>query len=77
MTTPKPKPLGDRIRDLREATTVEVVREGPMTQSTLAERAGISQAFLHQIEAGIKQPSLATLRALAEALGVPVGELVD
>ncbi len=44
------------------------------TQEQLAERAGTSARTVQRIEAG-KEPSLATLRLLAESLGIEVEDL--
>lgn len=46
------------------------------SQSELARRAGISQGHISQIEAGQKRPRPATLRRLADTLGVPLGSLL-
>ncbi len=43
----------------------------------LAARAGIGKSTLHAIESGDANPSIETLWALANALGVPFGELLD
>ena len=49
-----------------------------LTQRTLAYRAKLSQAFIAQLETGAESnPTLITLRRLAKALNVTVGELVD
>lgn len=40
-----------------------------LTQSQLAERVGITQAFLAEIEKGRKRPSLEVLEKLCDALG--------
>jgi XRE family transcriptional regulator of biofilm formation len=62
--------LATVIRELRE-------REG-MTQIDLAKKAKVSQGYLAALETGLKKnPSLPTLRKLARALGVPVGELLE
>jgi Predicted transcriptional regulators len=47
-----------------------------MTQKELAERLGISVAVLGAVERGMRQPSSALLRAIADVLQVPVEELV-
>lgn len=44
--------------------------------SDLARLAGISKGFVSQIERARTSPSLATLAAVARALGVPVAELL-
>lgn len=40
-----------------------------LTQTLLAERVGITQAFLAEIEKGRKRPSLEVLEKLCDALG--------
>jgi transcriptional regulator with XRE-family HTH domain len=58
------------IRDLRE--------QAQMTRMELAKKAKVTTAYVSMIEAGRRQsPSLAVLRRLARALGVPVGELLE
>jgi transcriptional regulator with XRE-family HTH domain len=48
-----------------------------MTQEKLAKRSKVSRGYLAAIEAGHrKNPSLAVLKRLAKALGVPVTELL-
>ena len=46
-----------------------------LTQDALANRAGISKAYLCQIETGKREGAIKTLRAIATALGVTVDEL--
>lgn len=46
-----------------------------LTQDTLAAQAGISKAYLCQIETGKRGGAIKTLRALATALGVTVDDL--
>ena len=49
-----------------------------MTQEQLAKKAGVTQGYIAQLESGLrKNPSLPSLRKLARALGVPVGELLE
>ncbi|HEY5988732.1 MAG TPA: helix-turn-helix transcriptional regulator [Streptosporangiaceae bacterium] len=49
-----------------------------MTQEELAKRARVTQAYVTHLERGIrKNPSLAVLKRLARALGVPVTELLE
>lgn len=43
----------------------------------LAERAGLSLGLVSQLERGLGNPSLQTLRSLAAALGMPVSQLVE
>jgi transcriptional regulator with XRE-family HTH domain len=46
------------------------------TQADLAKRAKVVQPYIAQLERGTRTPSLAVLRRLARALGVPVGVLL-
>lgn len=64
-----PQRLSTVIRRLRE--------QEDMTQGQLAKKAGVTQGYIAQLEGGLrKNPSLPTLKKLARALGVPVGELL-
>jgi DNA-binding XRE family transcriptional regulator len=47
-----------------------------LTQATLAERAGIAQGFLSEIEAGRKSGDVQTLRKIAELLNISLDDLV-
>ncbi len=47
-----------------------------LTQQQLAERAGLSLSLVRKIEYGVRQPSLATLQALATSLDVRFGDLL-
>ncbi len=42
----------------------------------LADKVGMSYVALYHLEAGHAGPRLSTLRALAKALGVTVGEII-
>jgi transcriptional regulator with XRE-family HTH domain len=47
------------------------------TQEQLCKRARVSRGYLADLEAGHrKNPSVAVLRRLAKALGVPAGKLL-
>ena len=59
--------LGSRLRDLRAARS--------WTQEELARRAGLSKSYLSRIEDGDRQPSLASLLSLSQALDVPLASL--
>lgn len=50
---------------------------GGLTQDMLATKAGISKAYLCQIETGKRQGAIKTLKALAQALGVTLDDLQD
>jgi len=60
--------LGAYLRERRSLARLSV-RE-------MARLADISNAYLSQIERGLHVPSLRVLRALADALGMPVEDLV-
>lgn len=47
-----------------------------LTQQDLADRAGIPQAYVSQIEAGKRKGSAAKLKALAKVLAVQIDDLV-
>lgn len=59
--------IGQQVKKYRQ--------EMALTNSELARNAGISQGMLSKIENGQISPSLATLRALAAALNVPLTAL--
>lgn len=46
-----------------------------LTQAALSERSGVNRVTVAEIETGRKQGSVATLRKLADALGVTVDDL--
>jgi DNA-binding XRE family transcriptional regulator len=46
-----------------------------LTQAALAKKAGISEPYLSQLEHGSRAPSLAVLKALAEALALDLDDL--
>ena len=58
-------------QDLRERRT-----ELELTQSELAERAGVSQPLIARIEGGDVDPRLSTLRRIVEALDEAEGDVV-
>nr|WP_244424802.1 helix-turn-helix transcriptional regulator [Methylobacterium nodulans] len=47
-----------------------------MTAKALAEKAGIAQPFLSQIETGRREGTIDTLRKLAQALNLTLDDLV-
>lgn len=59
-------------------TKLKSVREAKgMSQFKLSAESGVAQGYISSLEAGEKtNPSLSTLQRLAEALGVPVTELL-
>ncbi|WP_443208789.1 helix-turn-helix domain-containing protein [Rhodococcus rhodochrous] len=61
--------VGSVIRSVR--------RQEGLTARALASRAGVSQAFLSQVERGLNAPSLATLYRIADALGRSPSDFLD
>lgn len=61
--------FGERIRGER-------ARRG-MSRKLLAHHAGISERYLTQLESGKGNVSIVLLRHVAEALGLPLGRLVE
>lgn len=61
--------LGDKIRKIRKS-------EG-LTISALAERVGVSESYISQLERGLMDPSVSLLRKLANALEVSVAAFFD
>ncbi|ATW26749.1 helix-turn-helix domain-containing protein [Candidatus Formimonas warabiya] len=47
------------------------------SQGYLAELSGVSQAYISELEAGEKQPTLPIVEKLAKALGVHIAELLE
>lgn len=61
--------LGERVRNGR-------ARRG-MTRKMLAEGSGISERYLAELEAGRGNLSIALLRQVAQAMGLPLADLVQ
>ena len=61
-------PLGAFLRQQRALARLSVRQ--------MARQANVSNAYLSQIERGLHAPSLRVMRALADALEVPVEDLV-
>ena len=59
--------IGVRLRTLREAKQ--------LTQEDIAERTGLSQAWVSRVENGEAIPSIETVEMWARALQVPVHQL--
>jgi len=52
------------------------VREAAgVSQESLALKAGVHRTYVSGIERGIRNPSLLSMYALADALGAEIGEL--
>lgn len=61
------KELGAKIRELRTGAN--------LTIKELAESAGLSASLISQVERGVAEPSLTSLRRVADVLDVPVATL--
>jgi transcriptional regulator with XRE-family HTH domain len=64
MATPKdlPEDIGSFIRDLRQTARISLRQ--------LADKAGVSNPYLSQIERGLRKPSAEVLQQIASALRV-------
>ena len=60
-------PLGQRIRELRSSRG--------LTLTALADEADLSTGLISQVERGLADPSLETLRRIAKVLEVPIFSL--
>lgn len=67
---------GDRHRDFPSSLRAELSRQG-MTQSDLANRLGVAPPRITEYMNGTQLPSLPTIQAIAQAIGVPVGALPE
>jgi transcriptional regulator with XRE-family HTH domain len=61
--------VGERLREIR--------RVRRCTLRTVAERSGLSESFLSQVERGRSNASIASLRRIADALAVSVSDLFE
>ncbi len=61
--------VGERLRALR--------RSRRATLRTVAERSGLSESFLSQVERGRSSASIESLRRMADALGVSMADLFE
>lgn len=48
-----------------------------LTLKAVAEKAGVSEGFMSQVENNVKSPSLGTLLNICEAVGADAGELLN
>jgi predicted transcriptional regulator len=63
------RPIGEQLRAWRAARG--------LSQVAVAERAGVGFVLIARLEVGATDPRLSSIRKLAEALKLTVGELVD
>ncbi len=59
--------LGTRIRALRQARR--------LTLRDVADRTGVTESFLSQVERDVTSPSIATVHRIARALGLSIAQL--
>ena len=69
MTSHDEQWLGSVVRRMRD--------ERGMSLKQLAALAGVSESFLSQVERGVANPSVASLRRIADGLGTSIGALFD
>src|SRR5919109_2204220 len=61
--------VGERLRAIRRSRRAAL--------RTIAARSGLSESFLSQVERGRSSASIASLRRIAEALGVSMADLFE
>ena len=61
--------FGDAVREIR--------REAGLTQEQLADRSGLHVTYIAGIETGRRNPSVRSIVALAEGLGVDAWHLLE
>jgi transcriptional regulator with XRE-family HTH domain len=61
--------IGSRLRELR--------RERGLTISQLAERTGLTNGFISQLERDLSSASLSSLARICDVLGVRIGDVTD
>lgn len=77
MTPPDRGRLGDRELVRFGKNLLELRREAGLSQSELAERAGMRTTDISTLERGIREPRLETLVRLAGGLGQPIDRLFE
>jgi transcriptional regulator with XRE-family HTH domain len=66
---PRVNALGARVKALRQ--------ERGLLQKQVAEKAGLTASMVSQIESGRLNPTLTTLRKVADAFGISIPELLE
>lgn len=70
-------PMGHPLEDLRIGSTIREMRQmRGMTQDDLSRDAMMSRAYVANIEAGRKRPSMKAVARIASALRVPQISLI-
>lgn len=68
---------GERQLEVAIGQEIRAVRKhAGITVADLAEQSGISLGMLSKIENGLTSPSLTTLNAVSQALGIPMSQLL-
>lgn len=66
-----------RTLEVRFGEVLYDLRQGAgLSQEALGYAANLHRTFVSQLERGLKSPSLGTIAALAEALGVSAHEMI-
>lgn len=55
----------------------EIRKEKGLSQEQLSEMSGVSRVTIARLETGCSSPKLPTLKAIADALGVSIDDLID
>jgi transcriptional regulator with XRE-family HTH domain len=66
--TAERRDIGARIRQLR--------RQAQLTQDEVVRRSGVDRRTLQRIEAGTTDTRLSRLQGIAQAIGVPLADLM-
>lgn len=77
---PPTDPLPARLQQRRQVIGENIRRarlRANLTQERLGERCGIDRQAINRIEMGAQSPLLDTLLRIADALDVPLAELVQ
>ena len=61
--------VGEKLREIRKGKG--------LTLRQVGDAAGLSKAFVSQIESGTANPSLASLKRVGSALGIPLAALFE
>lgn len=61
--------LGQKLREVRRSKGV--------TLNTVASESGLSKSFVSQVESGVTNPSIASIKKICDVLSIPLAELFD
>jgi transcriptional regulator with XRE-family HTH domain len=67
--------MADDVRRLVGGNVQRLRLAAGLTQAALAERLGMDRAYISGLELGQRNPTVVTLWHVAQALGVPVGQI--